>query len=31
MKVKDYFIPVNHTFEFIDTDKEAKKAVKSVL
>lgn len=31
MQINDYFVPVIHTFEFIDTEEEAKSGVKTVL
>ncbi|NBC04979.1 MAG: DUF2267 domain-containing protein [Bacteroidetes bacterium] len=31
MQIKDYYIPIIHTFEFIDTEEEAENSVKTVL
>ena len=31
MQIKDYYVPVIHEFEFIDSEEEARKAVKTVL
>jgi uncharacterized protein (DUF2267 family) len=31
MQINDYFVPVIHTFEFIDTEEEARKGVKATL
>lgn len=31
MQIKDYYVPVIHSFEFIDTEEEARKTVKTVL
>ncbi|GEM_PF-967782 len=31
MQINDYFVPVIHTFEFIDTEEEARKGIKTVL
>ena len=31
MQINDYFVPVIHTFEFIDTEEEARSGVKTVL
>jgi uncharacterized protein (DUF2267 family) len=31
MQIKDYYIPAIHTFDFIDTEEEARNPVKTVL
>lgn len=31
MQINDYFVPVIHTFEFIDTEEQARNSVKAVL
>lgn len=31
MQIKDYYIPVIHTFEFIDTEEQAQNSIKTVL
>ena len=31
MQIKDYYVPVIHEFEFIDTEEEAKRTIKTVL
>jgi len=31
MQIKDYYVPVIHTFDFIDTEEEARDTVKTVL
>lgn len=31
MQINDYFVPVIHTFEFIDTEEDARSGVKTVL
>lgn len=31
MQIKDYYVPVIHTFDFIDTEEEARNTVKTVL
>jgi len=31
MQIKDYYIPIIHTFEFIDTEEDAENSVKTVL
>jgi len=31
MQINDYFLPVIHTFEFIDTEEDARRGIKTVL